>query len=136
MPEEDDINSVRNKLFTTQQNPNALPPTRDALYQHINRSNLQSLIFKKANIPKPILPDPTECGYEMSDAGLKPILMTKDPIPNSALKIISCNCKTNCKTNRCGCRKLGLSCNLHCGCTKSCDFVSCSNSPESVNDDN
>ena len=136
MPEEDDINSVRNKLFTTQQNPNALPPTRDALYQHINRSNLQSLIFKKANIPQPILPDPTECGYEMSDAGLKPILMTKDPIPNSALKIISCNCTTNCKTNRCGCRKLGLSCNLHCGCTKSCDFVSCSNSPESVNDDN
>ena len=35
MPEEDDINSVRNKLFTAQQNPYALPPTRDALYQLI-----------------------------------------------------------------------------------------------------
>ena len=51
------------------------------------RSNLQYLIFKKANIPRPILPDPAECGYEMSDIGLKPILMTKDQIPNSVLKI-------------------------------------------------
>ena len=40
-----------------------------------------------ANIPRPVLPDPTECGYEMSDIGLKIILMTKDPIPNSALKL-------------------------------------------------
>ena len=50
-------------------------------------SNLQYLIFKKANIPRPILPDPAECGYEMSDIGLKPILMTKDQIPNSVLKM-------------------------------------------------
>ena len=134
MPEEDDINSLRYKLFTKQQNPNALPPTRDALYQHIKRSNLQSLICHMANIPRPVLPDPTECGYEMSDIGLKPILMTEDPIPNSALKIVSCNCKTNCNTNRCGCRKVGLSCNLHCGCTNSCSFVSCNNSPGSFNE--
>ena len=104
-------------------------------HQHVmhfsanKRSNLQYLIFKKANIPRPILPDPAECGYEMSDIGLKPILMTKDQIPNSVLKKLSCNCTTNCKNNRCGCRKLGLSCNLHFGCTKSCNFVSCNNSP-------
>ena len=52
------------------------------------RSNLQYLIFKKANILRPILPDPAECGYEMSDIGLKPILMTKDQIPNSVPKKI------------------------------------------------
>ena len=56
------------------------------LYNKI--SNLQYIIFKNANIPRPILPDPAECGYEMSDIGLKPILMTKDQIPNSVLKKI------------------------------------------------
>ena len=85
MPDDDSINTVRYKLFLKKQNPDALPPTCDALHQHIKRSNLQSLIWNMANIPRPILPDPVECGYEMSDIGLKPILMIEDAIPNSAL---------------------------------------------------
>ena len=135
MPEEEDINIVRYNLFLKKQNPDALPPTRDALCQHIKRSHLQSLIWNWANIPKPILPDAIECGYEMSDIGLKPVLMIEDAIPKSALKITSCNCTTNCINNRCGCRKAGLFCNVHCGCTNSCSFVSCMNAPDSLDDD-
>ena len=136
MPEEDDINLVRFKLFFKKKNPNALPPTQDALISHIDRSHLQSLIWIMAHIPKPILPDATECGYEMTDIGLKPILMTKAAIPESALKITSCNCTTNCKDNRCGCRKSGLKCNLYCGCAKLSNFVSCMNAPaDSFNDE-
>ena len=63
-----------------------------------------------ANIPKPILPEATECGYKLTDDILMPILMTKAAIPESALKITSCNCTTHCKDNRCGCRKLWLKC--------------------------
>ena len=136
MPEKDDINLVRFKLFFKKKNPNALPPTQDALISHIDRSHLQSLIWIMAHIPKPILPDATECGYEMTDIGLKPILMTKAAIPESALKITSCNCTTNCKDNRCGCRKSGLKCNLYCGCAKLSNFVSCMNAPaDSFNDE-
>ena len=126
----EDINIVRYNLFLKKQNPDALPPTHEALCQHIKRSHLQSFIWKWANITKPILPDAIECGYEMSDIGLKPVLMIEDAIPNSALKIISCNCTTNCINNRCGCRKAGLFCNVHCGCTNSCSFVSCMNAPD------
>ena len=43
----------------------------------------------------------------MTDAkSLKPIFMTNDGIANDELKIISCNCTTDCKTNRCGCKKI------------------------------
>ena len=40
-----------------------------------------------ADIPRSILPDPTKCGYEISDIGLKPFLKTDDLIPNFALNI-------------------------------------------------
>ena len=129
MPEEENINNVRFKLFLKKKNPDALPPTRDALKHHIDRAHLQSLIWKMANIPKPILPKATECGYKLIDNILMPILMTKAAIPESALKITSCNCTTHCKDNRCGCRKLGLKCNLYCGCANSSNFVSCMNAP-------
>ena len=129
MAEEDNINNVSFKLFLKKKNPNALPPTKDALSHHIDRSHLQSSIWIMAYIPKPILPEATECGYEMTGIGLKPILMTKAAIPESALKITSCNCTTNYKDNSCGCRKLGVKCNLYCRCTILSNFVSYMNAP-------
>ena len=65
----------------------------------------------------------------MTDIGLKPILMTKAAIPESALKITSCNCTTNYKDNSCGCRKLCLKCNLYCRCTIFSNFVPYMNAP-------
>ena len=83
-----------------------------------------------AKIPKPMIPEATECGYEMTAIGLKLILMTKVAIPESTIKIASCNCTTNRKDNRYGYRKLGLKCNLYCGCAKLSNFVSCMNAPD------
>ena len=62
MAEEDNINNVSFKLFLKKKNPNALPPTKDALSHHIDRTHLQSSIWIMAYIPMPILLEATECG--------------------------------------------------------------------------
>ena len=131
IPNEDNIDKVRYHLFLKKNKPDALPPTSDALYLHIKRAHYQSLIWKKADCPRPIIPDPTNYGWETTDTGLKPILMTKEGIPMDALKIQACTCQTNCETNRCGCKKKNIPCSINCSCTIN-DIVCCRNSPESI----
>ena len=137
MPNEESIDKVRFHLFLKKKNPEALPPTSDALYLHIKRAHFQAIIWKKANCPRPSLPDATNFGYEMTDMGLKPILMTKEGIPSSALEFTYCNCTMKkCKDNHCGCRKANIPCILYCGCVESSNhFISCMNAPESSNDE-
>jgi hypothetical protein len=43
------------------------------------------------------------------------ILMELLPAPEKLLNIIRCNCKQNCDTKRCVCRKRGLQCSVGCG---------------------
>ena len=135
MPKETSINDVRYGLFLKKKNPEALPPTSDALYLHIKRAHYQSLIWKLAYCPRPDLPEPEDWAWEMTDMGLIPILMTRDGIPDSALKLTFCNCKTKCKSNRCGCRKAGLSCTINCGCGESNNVISCMNALNSILDE-
>ena len=47
------------------------------------------------------------------------------PAPEKLIQIIRCNCKTNCDSKKCTCRKHGLECSSGCGDYKG---VSCSNS--------
>uniref|UniRef100_K1QBM7 Tesmin/TSO1-like CXC domain-containing protein n=1 Tax=Magallana gigas TaxID=29159 RepID=K1QBM7_MAGGI len=57
--------------------------------------------------------------------------MSKPPAPGFLLKIIHCNCKTNCDNKKCSCRKNGIACSGGCG---ECTGINCSNSrntPES-----
>ena len=130
MPKEDDINKVRLHLFLKNKIPEALPPTKDALYLHIKRAHYQSLIWKKANFPDPSLPEALAFGWKVTETGrLKPILMTKDAIPDDELKFTSCSCTTGCNTNRCGCRKLKLTCSINCKCADD-NVVCCTNTPD------
>ena len=41
--------------------------------------------------------------------------MTLQPAPDNILNIIKCNCKANCDSKRCTCRKSGLECSMACG---------------------
>ena len=134
MPNENDINKVRVELFLRNRIPEALPPTKDALYLHIKRAHYQSLVWKKANFPRPTLPEVTELGWKMSDGKLKPILMTKSAIPDDELKLTSCSCTTGCNTNRCGCKKMNLLCNINCKCVND-ECLSCTNAPSLIGND-
>ena len=57
-----------------------------------------------------------------------PIMTDIKPAPEEVLKITLCNCKSNCKTTRCTCRKYGIFCSSICNtCIGSnCDNVNVS----------
>ena len=76
--------------------------------------------------------DPTDYGWEIKRGKLCPILMDLPPAPDKLLNIIRCNCKQNCDTKRCVCRKNGLQCSVGCG---ECRGLNCSNSVPIVESD-
>ncbi|CAC5419297.1 unnamed protein product [Mytilus coruscus] len=59
--------------------------------------------------------DPCDFGWLIVNGRLMPIKTKKQPAPQRLLSIIRCNCKTNCDTRRCTCKKHGLECNISCG---------------------
>lgn len=48
------------------------------------------------------------------------------PAPEALLRVVRCNCKKDCQSKRCTCRKHGLVCSVACG---GCKWLSCTNSP-------
>jgi len=87
-----------------------LPPTSAAIRMHILRCiyvcNMQMncLNATKAN--------PTEYGFEEKDGILLPCNII-NPVPGDL--VIVCNCKT-CSSQRCLCRKAGVTCCIYCHC--------------------
>lgn len=69
--------------------------------------------------------NPEHWGWHIEDNKLLPIRTTLPPAPERLLRIIRCNCKFNCDTKRCSCRKHGIDCSSACG---ECRGISCSNS--------
>ena len=68
---------------------------------------------------------PTEWGWEIKDGLVFPIYTNAAAAPDELLNVIDCNCKTDCATVRCSCRRHGLVCTLGCG---ECRGESCMNS--------
>ena len=54
------------------------------------------------------------------------------PAPAELLKIIWCNCTTDCATARCTCKKHGMKCSMACG---HCRGSSCSNANAFIEDE-
>ena len=121
------VNEARHILFFKKGKPEALPPTSDALHHHIKRAHYQSMVWKKAHDAIQVLPSPCDWGWETTDAGVKPVLMTAEAIPPSSMEMIYCNCRTQCKSQRCKCRKAKLLCTALCGCKDGGDEEHCMN---------
>ena len=66
-------------------------------------------------------------GWKLDDNMLIPMKTTLAPAPDELLNIIRCNCKSNCDSKRCSCRKHGIPCSMSCG---QCRGTSCSNSEQ------
>ena len=68
------INAVRAKLFSkgTKDLEN-LPPTADALKQHISHAHYQSLIWRASLIPQPNFPPPAQLGWTMQNVEVCPL---------------------------------------------------------------
>ncbi len=65
---------------------------------------------------------PQDWGWKESDGTLIPVTTDLDPAPNELLRIVTCNCLTECSTLRCSCKK---HCSVACG---NCRGSGCCNS--------
>lgn len=111
-----DVNEARIKLFQRGvKDLETLPPTKDALKQHILRAHYQALIWHKADEAAPELPPATSLGRRLIDNSLRPVLSTKEHVPPDYKPLLFCKC-TNCSSTRCKCRKNGLKCTGTCAC--------------------
>ena len=99
-----------------------LPPTVAATTQHSYRVYFQLQVWLGKNL------DPTKWGWTSKTVHnmkiLVPYCTDKSAIPEDLLKKISCNCKTGCGGNKCGCRKHGLQCTELCtNCFNNCTNI-------------
>ena len=94
-----------------------LPPTQDALQQSILRAHHQAIIWNNDTVANPDIPSPENYGWTLEDNRWVPIMTTQLPAPKSIIQLVKCGCaKAKCDTNRCSCRRAGLSYTELCAC--------------------
>ena len=99
-----------------------LPPTSDCLRQHVKRSAYQAAIWKCALKAKPEIPSPDGHGWKVSPTNLEIVWSTIPPAPQAILDFMKCTCKSNCSSQRYGCRKNNLKCTKACSCDNFCNY--------------
>jgi len=100
-----------------------LPPTLGALKQHILRAHVQARVYGHVAIPQQELLDPLENGYhrDSNDGQLKPTITDVPPAPEAIVKMVRCQCKGNCSSNRCLCKSGNLPYTDLCLCSTQCE---------------
>ena len=117
-----EINKARKKIFARCNNVKRIPPTYDALEQHVKRAAFQGgFIWINTLEKQPELPSPCDWGWRKDDSGLYEPHWTNLPDASKACKeLISCKCKKGCKKG-CKCKKADLQCTQLCFCEGDCE---------------
>ena len=107
--------------------PQKLPPTDASATQHALRSYLQ---YRDWALLESQSLDPSQYGWVKSSQTFEPVCFEGEVAAAALLNFTACNCKTNnpdaaCNSNRCSCKRMGLSCLAACG---NCHGLSCQNS--------
>ncbi|XP_067931036.1 uncharacterized protein [Watersipora subatra] len=104
-----------------------LPPTRDALQQHLLRVNYQATIWQLSLSAKIKPPSPHGFGWILQDEKLDIKWMENPTAPPSLLQTVYCSCKKSaCHSGKCSCRNSQLKCTDLCKCD------GCSNSDQDL----
>ena len=108
----DTVSEARYKLFcsagATEQ---SLPPSTDALTQHLRRVCYQTKIWRSAALPCIAPPSPVNYGWMLEEGQLKVQWLSGPPAPPEVLKIVKCNCKkSGCQGSKCLCASGKLQC--------------------------
>jgi len=116
------VNSVRKKLFAQKgRTIENIPPTQDALVQHIKRAVYQAgYVWSQALVTLPVLPNPADWGWFLSDNLWQPLWMTLPDAAKCCPELKRCGCATGCSTKRCKCFKDNLPCTALCACDAQC----------------
>ena len=109
--------------------PQVLPPTAAATKFHSLRVYHQVCQWKGCGQRM----TPNDWGWRKEESCWTPIETDLPPAPQELLKVIRCNCKSDCSSQQCSCKKHSLRCSLACG---NCRGSGCQNaSPTSNLDD-
>lgn len=104
LQELDNLDNLRAAMFQNIRELDKLPPTRQAFRQHALRANYQAFCWQNANVAKPTLPEPIDCGWKIeNNRFLLPVTSSVNSISLKDLELISCQCKAGCRSSRCGC---------------------------------
>jgi hypothetical protein len=115
------VNEARKHLFTQNaRSIDALPPTREALRQHIKRAAYQAgLCWGQMMVCTPELPSPSEWGWVHSDNGWGIYWTTLPEATEACRQLLRCGCKKGCR-GQCKCVKAALQCTALCHCGGEC----------------
>ena len=123
----DTLDSLRHKRFcekvaskASHVKPQSLPPTSAAAKYHSLRVYLQVQEWKGSAAEL----NPIDWGWQECEEGFVPLQTSLPPAPEHLLRVIRCNCQTDCSTLRCSCKKHNIECTLACG---NCKGTGCTN---------
>lgn len=111
---------ARVTLFKRALRPELLPPSSDAVRNHIRRAHLQTLVWLQTTLQRPSLPPASEMGSELKDGSMSPVLLSLPTVPESCMQFVTCGCTTRCASQRCKCWKLELPYTGSCKCFADC----------------
>ena len=115
------VNKLRESMFPNLESAN-LPPTQDALLQHLKRAIYPASIWLQSTIWKINAADPCDYGWKRESGKYFPLWMTLPPVSNECNALLKCGCKSiplcskNCKYKRVWI----LSCTHLCFCKGQC----------------
>jgi len=114
------VNECRRLLFTQKNRAiENIPPTLDALMQHVKRAALQTRIWKTCLTAVNSTMNPCDWGWKKISSGdYEPVWNTLPDVASHCSELVSCNCKLGCKT--CKCRTYNLPCTQLCKCEGRC----------------
>ena len=96
-----------------------IPPTSDALLQHVNRGTYQASVWATSQNSQQKKPTPKSWGWKWDECGKEWILVwTTQPMASTAcMELVKCSCKSEkgCGT-RCTCKKANWSYTNLCKC--------------------
>ena len=99
----------------------SLPPSRDALRQHVLRAAYQAGYLWHQCVEELDIPDPKDWGWklEASEDFFHPVWTTAQSSVTIKDFTKTCSCKTG-KCKACNCASANLPCLSMCGCSRSC----------------
>ena len=117
------VNEARCILFTKNlKGLDAIPPTKNALYQHVRRALLQaSFIWVNCLKNRIVLPPFAQWGWKFDETRKlwKPFWTDLADVSKACELLIKCGCKVVCR-GRCKCANAGKRCTALCFCEGGC----------------
>ena len=118
------VNEARKELFCKKNLAmDKLPPTQDALLQHLRRAVYQAGIWTTSTQTQQVFPSPQQYAWNKVSNLWVPVWMTTPEVSRACRELIKCSCKGDC--SNCSCGEANLDCSPLCKCKCVLDFWEC-----------